>query len=588
VTLYTPGNPKKRQRFFAGIVFLLGLVFAMRLVYFQVIDAGSINKVSKANRQVTRTIKALRGDIVDSEGHVLAHSVYRYDINAAPINVGPAIVKVNGQEVTWTVDQQTDAVAKILRMTQADVLAKISGTGVYSNVAKAVPASMYSRLQKLDLPWMFYDPILSRTYPEGAATGSLVGFVGVDGLPLAGVELQMNSCLAGVDGQETFERGTDGIRIPNSAVVAQQAENGKTVRLTINSNLQYLAQNQLYAEVRKYRADWATAVVVEVKTGRILVAAEAPTVDPNNFGAATDAERQSRIFETSFEPGSTMKTITGATLIDTGLGTPTTKTIAPYSTRFSWGVVSDSHKHPTEKLTLTGVLRDSSNTGIINIGQVIPRQTRYDYMKRFGFGQKTSVNFPGEASGLLRPASEWDGATDKVSMFGQGVSVTPIQMAMAYQAIANHGVRLQPTLVDGCVDSKGNVSHVPTGAPTRVISDSTATQTLAMLEKVVQYGGIGQTAGYGLSSWRVGGKSGTAQIQADNGHGYGYLHAVSFIGMAPIEDPQYVVAVTFYKPRTISTSLGATPSFRYIMKKTLLTYGVPPSTTKPQPIQMDW
>lgn len=588
MNLFTPGNPTKRRRLYAVALVVIGLLFGTRLVFFQVIDAGSINKVSKENRQKTRTIKALRGDILDASGRILAHSVYRYDINAAPVNVGPVLVTKNGQEVTMTVDEQADAVARILRMNKADVLARISGTGLYANIAKSVSAAQYSRLQKLNLPWMFYDPILARTYPEGAATGSLVGFVGVDGKPLAGIELEMNSCLAGVDGQETFDRGTDGIRIPNSAVVKQQAENGKAVRLTINSNLQYLAQNQLYAEVRKYRANWATAIVVEVKTGKILVAAEAPTVDPNNFGAATDDERRARIFETSFEPGSTMKTITAATLIDTGRGTPTTKTVAPYSTRFSWGVVSDSHHHPTEKLTLTGVLRDSSNTGIINIGQVIPRKTRYDYMKKFGFGQKTSLNFPGEASGLLRPWDQWDGATDKVSMFGQGVSVTPIQMAMAYQAIANHGVRYQPTLVDGCIDAKGNVSKLTTGAPTRVLSDSTATQTLAMLEKVVQYGGIGQTAGYGLSSWRVGGKSGTAQIQADNGHGYGYLHAVSFIGMAPVEDPQYVVAVTFYKPRTISTSLGATPSFRYIMKKTLLTYGVPPSTTVSKPIQMDW
>ena len=587
MTFLTPGDSHKRRRIFTAAIALIALFFVFRLFTYQVLDAAAINKVSKENRSVTRTIKALRGDIIDANGNVLAHSVYTYDINAAPKNVGPVNAVRNGQEVTLSVDQQAAEVARILNLTKEEVLAKISGNGVYSNIAKGVSAAQYRSLQNLDLPWLYYDPILSRTYAEGATTGGVVGFVGVDGLPLAGIERQMNSCLAGVDGQETFQRGAvDGIRIPSSAVVSQKAENGSTVQLTINKDLQYLAQNQLYSEVRRYRADWATAIVIEVKTGKILVAAEAPSVDSNDFGVATDDSRKSRIFETSFEPGSTMKTLTAATLIDTGRGNPETKTVAPYSMRIPGQVVQDSHHHPTEHLTLTGVLRDSSNTGIINIGQVIPKQTRYDYMRKFGFGTKTTVNFPGEASGILRPASEWDGTTDKVSMFGQGVSVTPIQMAMAYQAIANKGVRLQPTLVAGCRDSHGNLTPVPVGAPTRVVAESTASQTMAMLEKVIEFGGIGRTAG--LSEWRVAGKSGTAQIANENGHGYGYLHAVSFIGMAPVEDPKYVVAVTFFKPRTVSTSLGATPSFRYIMKKALLMGGVAPSTTKSKPIAMEW
>ncbi len=586
MTLLTPGDPRKRRRLFTASIAVFAFFLVFRLFAYQVVDAGQINKISKESRSKTRTIQALRGDIVDANGNVLAHSVYTYDINAAPKNVGPINAVRNGQDVTLTVDQQAAEIARILHVTKEEILTKISGNGVYSNLAKGVSAAKYRSLQNLQLPWLYYDPILSRTYAEGATTGGIVGFVGVDGLPLAGIERQMNSCLAGVDGQETYERGVDGIRIPSSAVVSQRAENGRTVQLTIDKDLQYLAQNQLYSEVHRYRADWATAIVIEVKTGKVLVAAEAPSVDSNDFGIATDDSRKSRIFETSFEPGSTMKTITAATLIDTGRGTPTTKTVAPYSLKIPGRVVSDSHHHPTEHLTLTGVLRDSSNTGIINIAQGIPKQVRYDYMKKFGFGVKTSVNFPGEASGILRPASLWDGTTDKVSMFGQGVAVTPIQMAMAYQAIANKGVRLQPVLVDGCQDSSGNLTPVPVGAPTRVISESTATQTLAMLEKVVEYGGIGKTAS--LSEWRVAGKSGTAQISNDNGIGYGYLHAVSFIGMAPVEDPKYVVAVTFFKPRTVSTSLGATPSFRYIMKKALLMGGVPPSTTKSKPILMDW
>ena len=585
MTSFLPGNTHFRRRVFAAIIALVSFFFAFKLFVYQVADAEAINKISKDNRSVTRTIKALRGDILDANGNVLAHSVYTYDINAAPINVGPVDVERNGREVTLSVEEQAVEIAKVLRMTKEEVLAKISGDGVYSNLAKGVSAAQYRALQNLDLPWLYYDPILSRTYAEGATTGGIVGFVGVDGLPLAGIERQMNSCLAGVDGQETFQRGgVDGIRIPSSAVVTQKAQNGSAVQLTINKDLQYLAQNQLYSEVRRYKADWASAIVIEVKTGKIIVAAEAPSVDSNDFGVATEESRKSRIFELSVEPGSTMKTITAATLVDTGKGTPESKTIAPYSLRIPGNVISDSHFHEPQRLTLTGVLRDSSDTGIIKLGQAVAKETRYEYMRKFGFGVKASVNFPGEASGVLNPVSQWDGSTEKVSMFGQGVSVTPMQMAMAYQAIANGGVRLQPQLVAGCLDSKGNLTTVPTGEPTRVLSASTASKTIAMLEKVVEYGGIGKTAG--LSEWRVGGKSGTAQIP--EGNGYGRRYAVSFIGMAPIEDPKYVVAVMVYKPRTINNSLGATPSFRYIMKKALLMGGVPPSTTKSKPILMDW
>ena len=580
-----PNGGKNRPRLVAAFLLLASVLFGLRLVSLQVIDAGAIQAESKSDRTKTRTIKALRGDIVDVNGSVLAHSVYTYDINAAPINVRPIEVTREGKKVTLSVEQQAAELAPLVKLTQAEVLAKIAGTGVYANIAKRVSAATYQAITNLNIPWIYPDPVLARTYAEGATTGNLLGFVGVDGLPLAGIERQMNSCLAGIDGQESFLRGSDGIRIPSSAVVSQKAQNGSTVHLTIDKDLQYLAQNQLYSEVQRYRADWATAIVVEVKTGKILAAAEAPTVDSNNFGAATDESRKSRIFETSFEPGSTMKTITAATLIDTGLGTPESRTTAPFSMKIPGGIVSDSHNHPTERLTLTGVLRDSSNTGIMKLGGAVSRDVRYQYMKKFGFGEKTTVNFPGESSGILHKPQDTDGYTNMVTMFGQGVTVTPIQMAMAYQAIANKGVRLEPQLVEGCEDSSGKIVPVPTGAPTRVISESTATQTMAMLEKVVEHGGIGKTAG--ISQWRVGGKSGTAQIRESNGR-YGYLHAVSFIGMAPIEDPKYVVAVTFFKPRTVSTSLGATPSFRYIMKKALLLGGVPPSTTKSQPIKEEW
>lgn len=581
-----PGNPAKRLRAFMAIVLVVVLAFTWKLVEFQVVRADEINKISKEKRSVTRTLPALRGSIEDQSGNVLARSVYRYDINAAPVNVAPIMRKVSGTSVEITVDQQALELASILSMTKEEVLAKITGKSNYANLAKNVDSSVYSQLKELGIPWIYFDQKLARVYPSGAVAGNLLGFVGVDGEPLAGIERQYNSCLAGVDGQESFERGaTDGIRIPNSAVVAQKARNGSDVVLTIDSDLQYYAQQVLTNTVSKLRADWASAVVVEVKTGNILAAAEAPSVDPNAPGKSNAADRGSRIFQTTFEPGSTMKTVTAATVLDQGEATPESKIKAPYRFHLPWGQdITDSHFHETQKLTLTGVLRDSSNTGIIQFGARVDTKTRFDYFKKFGVGEKTDVRFEGESAGLLANWQDWDKMTDKTSMFGQGVAVTPIQTAFFYQAIANGGVRLQPRLVAGCRDANGNLVATPVKPGVQAVSATTARSTIDMLEKVVEEGGIGRTAD--VPGYRVAGKSGTAQIK--DGAGYGTRYAISFIGMAPAEDPQYVVAVTVYKPRTVSNSIGATPPFRSIMEQVLLNYRVPPATTKSKKIDTEW
>ena len=582
-----PGRPRLRLRVFSSVILIIGLVFGWRLVDFQVIHSAEINKISYANRAVTRILPAMRGEILDSSGNVLAQTIFRYDVNAAPNIVAPYTVKQNGQDVTVTVDQAAAEIASLLKMSTQAVMAKIVGTSKYANIAKRVDASVYRQLQALNIPWLFYDAIPSRVYPNGAVAGNLIGFVGQDGTPLAGLELTMNSCLAGVDGQETYEKGAvDGIRIPSSAIVSKAPRNGSNVVLTINSSLQYYAQQVMLNYVASEQAQWGTALVIEAKTGNILAAAEAPSVDPNKPGAVKAENRGARIFQTAFEPGSTMKSITAAIAVDTGKATPATRVIAPFRMLMPFGgYIQDSELHPPMKLTLTGVLRDSSNTGIIQIGGKVPRQTRFNYLQKFGFGQRTSVNFEGESSGLLRDPNTWDKMTDKVSMFGQGVGVTPIQMAMAYQTIANGGQRLEPKLIAGCQDASGKMATTPTAAPVKVIKQSTANQVINMLEKVVEHGGIGHTAS--VPGYRVAGKSGTAQVREANGY-YGIRHAISFIGMVPADNPQYVVAVSLFKPVTFSNSLGATPPFKAIMQQVLRTYRVPPSTTKSKWLPEQW
>lgn len=591
MTYLRPGDPQRRLRTFKIFIVALALVFGGRLVDLQIVQAEAINAKSYANRAVSRVLPSLRGDITDGTGAILAHTVFKYDINAAPNIVAPFNREVNGQKVLISVEQAATEIAALVGQTQPEVLAKLIGTTNYSQVAKAVDASVYRQLKELDIPWLYYDPRPARVYPNGAVAGGILGFLDPDGNPLEGIEVAQDKCLAGKDGEETFEKGVDGIKIPSSAITTKAAIPGKTIKLNINADLQYFAQQILTANVAKLRADWGTAVVIEVKTGKVLVAADAPSYDPNEPGKSSVENRGSRVFRSSFEPGSTMKMVTAAISIDQGKATPESQFVAPYGMTIprTGYRVTDSHMHPDEKLTTAGILRESSNTGAMMVGNLVPWQTRYSYLKRFGIGSMPGTGFPGESAGLLNSTTVWENDRIKryVSNFGQGISVSPIQSAMMYQAVANKGVRLQPQLIDGCVDANGKVTKVTKEkAPVRVVSAETAKSTLDILEKVVEQGGIGKTAA--VPGYRVGGKTGTAQIADPNTGRYGNLFAISFIGVAPIEDPQFVVAVTAYKSRTVSNSLGATPIFKAIMSQVLRTYRVPPSTTKSANIATEW
>ena len=575
----------KRLGIFA--LMLVGMVIALgfRLVDFQVVRAAEIQEKSLERRQTTQTLTALRGNIVDSDGQILAKTVFRYDVNVAPKNVGPVRTRVDGVIVEQSVMDIALQLAGLLGLDLNELLAKLEGDSEYANLAKKVDAEVYNKIRDLEVPWIYFDRFADRLYPNGAVAGNLIGFVGSDGTPLAGLELQYNSCLAGVDGQETFERSAEGIRIPTSNVVTQPTQDGATLNLTIDSNLQFFAQQVLADTVADLNADWASAVVIEAKTGRILVAAEAPTVDPNAPAESDAKDRGSRIFQAAFEPGSIMKAITTAIVLDTGTADEYDTVEAPdrMPLGFAGAYIKDSFSHDTFTLSLAGVLRYSSNTGTTNFARDIDRQVREDYLRKFGFGSKSGLLFEGESPGILAKAKDWDEVTNITSLFGQGLAVTPLQMAYAYQAIANDGVRLDPVLVDSCISPDGTVMYAPNQSSTRVISEASADLNLELMEKVVEFGGVGKTAA--VPGYRVAGKTGTAEI-GENGV-YTDRYAISFYGIAPVENPQFVVGVTIYKPEGVSNSSRATPPFKAIMAQTLKHYRVPPSTTESRDIPSD-
>jgi cell division protein FtsI (penicillin-binding protein 3) len=588
VTYLTPGNPSKRLQKIIAFILIAAVVFTIRLVDLQIIQANAINEKSYEKRAVTRVIPALRGQIIDANGKVLAKTVFRYDINAAPSKVAPITRTVNGAPVLVTVEQLVSEIAAILEMSPAEVSAKIAGTGEYAQIKKRVDAASYRKLKDLDIPWLYEDPIAERIYPNGAVAGNLLGFITESGL-MEGLEQLYDKCLAGIPGEETFEKGVDGIKIPSSVISTKKAVPGRNIRLSIDSDLQYFTQQVLASTVSRLRADWASAVVIETKTGRILAAAEAPSVDPNDPGKLSADDRRARVFQFAFEPGSTLKTVTAATVIDTGLGSPNSQAVATYSYSLpntGGYTVTDSHFHPTEYLTLTGVLAESSNTGILDIGKDVDYKTRYRYLEKFGLGSKTALSFPGEGSGQLNALKDWDGVKKFTSMFGQGISVTPIQSAMMYQTFGNGGVRLDPVLVDGCESDVNNFRIPETAGGVRVISEESNRQVLEMMERVVESGAIGR---YGaIPGYRVGAKTGTAEIRDPNTGKYAGPYAISYFGVAPIDDPEFVVAVTAYKSRTVGSSLGVAAPFKKIMQQVLRSYRVAPSNTKTSDLPLKW
>ena len=574
----THAKLSRRLGAFAVFLFLMVAVLGFRLVDFQVVRAAEIQEQSLETRKITQTISSLRGDILDSSGHVLAKTVFRYDVNVAPKHVGPVFQTIDGVRTERSVDEIAMDLSQLLGIDYGELVLKLEGDSEYSNLAKTVNAEIYNAIRDMNVPWVFFDQFEDRLYPMGAVAGNILGFVGNDGTPLAGLERQYNTCLAGIDGQETYERSAEGVRIPSSSQTSQPTENGGALNLTIDANLQFFAQQVLADTVNNLSAEWASAIVLEVETGKILAAAEAPTVDPNDPAAVESADRGSRIFQAAFEPGSIMKALSAAMVLDTGTADEYDTVAAPDRMQLDFDneYIKDSFSHEDFTLSLAGVLRYSSNTGMTNFASQIDRKVRYDYLQKFGFGTVSPLMFEGESSGILHPVSEWDEMTNLVTTFGQGISVTSLQMAYAYQAIANGGVRLDPLLVDSCLNEDGTVAYEPNQQATRVVSTASANLDLELMEKVVEFGGVGKTAA--IPGYRVAGKTGTAQLK--DGSGYGEEYAISFYGIAPAEDPKFVVGITIYKPEGVSNSSQATPPFKAIMQQALKHYRIPPSTSE--------
>ena len=422
-----------------------------------------------------------------------------------------------------------------------------------------------------------------REYPSGSLIASLVGFVNHDGKGATGLESSMNSSISGIDGKYSYANGY-GAEIPGSQSEIIPAQTGTTIRLTIDRDIQWVASKAISDAVKASGAISGTVIVMDPKTGAILAHATAPTFDPNNTSKVSLIAMRNPSVQDVYEPGSTGKVMTIATALEEKKITPNSVFTIPYALKRSNKTFHDHEKHATQRLTATGVLAVSSNTGAIQIGELLSHETLYKYLSKFGVGSKSGSGLPGESRGILPKVADWSGTTAPTVAFGQGYSLTAMQATSIFATIANDGVRVSPTVIAGQSDASGNFTPAVGRTSERVVSVETAQAMRIMMESVVSASGTAPTAA--IAGYRVAGKTGTA-MRIDDTCGCYRGYTASFIGFAPADKPAYVISVTIQDPKGLhwGGALGG-PVFKKVMSFVLQSRHIAPTGTTVVPVAL--
>jgi cell division protein FtsI (penicillin-binding protein 3) len=552
------------------------LLFGLRLIDVQAVQAGGYTARANSELLNSSILLAPRGTITDINGVELARSV-------AAINIVVDQVQISDPAKTAAF------VAPYLSMKVSDLLPLLTGVKRYQIIAKQVTPAVWNSLndaittyndQVVKQPGGLANRLLGfysersyiRDYPTGTLAASLIGKINDAGVGAGGLEESLDSTLTGINGRYLFANGA-GTVIPGSKEVITEAKPGTGVQLTIDRDVQWVAQDAISAAVKQAHAISGTVVVMDPKTGQILAQASAPTFDPAKSITDLSVLRNPAVTD-AYEPGSVGKIITYSAAMEEGKITPTTLLTIPYTLKVGGAVFHDHQSHPTKILTTTGALAESSNTGAIQVGAMLSNDTLYSYLQKFGIGSLTGSHLPGETQGILHPVSTWSATSAPTIAFGQGYSLTALQATSVFATIANDGVRVTPNVVAGYFDPSGNFTPSKPSSTTRVVSAATATQMRLMMESVVGPDGTAPEAA--IPGYRVAGKTGTA-MRANGTGGYsGYT--ASFIGFAPADAPRYVVSVVVQAPQGQHFGgIIAGPVFKKVMSFVLQSKHIAPT-----------
>jgi cell division protein FtsI (penicillin-binding protein 3) len=559
------------------VAFVLSL-FAGRLVQLQGIESKGYAEAAVRQRLSRIDLPAVRGPITFAQGQYLAMTV-----DARVIYADPMMVRADQR------NQIATSLASMFGLDPAGLLQKLMPgpkMNRYVELVHHVEPDRARMVTAMDFKGIGTLQEYRRVYPGGTLAANVAGFVNADGDGGAGLESGMNKLLKGRSGWQKVELSENGQRIPMGEDQQSKPTPGRGIRLTLDRDIQWKAQDAIAKQVKATGAQSGSAIVMDPRTGQIVAMAAAPTFDPANYFNAKQANLGNRVVQEGFEPGSTSKVITAAAAMEAGGVTPSTVFTVPDHLKRYDRVFHDSETHPPERLTFGGVLAKSSNVGTIMASERVSPTQLYQYMRAFGYGQKTGVGLPGESSGLLKPVAQWWG-TDRYSIaFGQSVSVNALQTASVYATIANGGVRVTPNLIAGTTDDRGTFVPAARPAARRVIGQRTADALTKMLEGVPTKEGTAPEAQ--IPGYRVAGKTGTAQkVNPKCGCYTGGGYTATFVGFAPADNPQLVVEVVLQKPQNgYYGGQVAAPVFKDVMSFALQSRRIPPTGSKSQKIRI--
>jgi cell division protein FtsI/penicillin-binding protein 2 len=540
------------------LLMMLTLAFGgllLRATWLQGVRAESLARLGQTQHRESVTLPASRGTLYDRTGVELGLGERATTVYANPKQI------VNPRAASLAVERTLGLDANRIYPDLAD------RTRGFVYIERQADPAQAAALQRLKLSGFGFYPEERRAYPQGSVAAQVLGYVGIDGDGLSGLELQFDKQLSGHAGHETIVKDPGGRVID---VEQQRPETpGRDVFLTLDHTIQANAEEILRETVHKWQAKSASAIVLDPRTGAVLAMAVQPGYDANRFPSAPRDLQRNRTVTDTYEPGSTFKLVTVAGALSERLVSPSTRFTLPYSLKVADRVVHDAEERGTVNYSVAQILAHSSNIGAIELAEMLGRTRLASWISRFGFGRVTGIDYPGESPGIVLPPDKWSGSTIGNVPIGQGIAVTPVQMAAAYAAIANRGVWSRPHLVD----------HVAGGGrPSlyrrRLVSPGTASQLMTMLKDVVAEG----TGTYAaMPGYQVAGKTGTAQ-KPDSHGGYATgRYVASFVGIVPASRPRLVVLVTVDEPQgAIWGGVVAAPAFQQIARFDLQYLEVPP------------
>jgi len=546
----------RRIRLLGALAVVGVALMILRAGWLGTVDSSWLSAVAAGQQQRTIISPGQRGAIVDRNGYELAFDRLSDTVVATPYLI------TNPQQVAMQL-------APLLKMPESAILAKLIVSGGYSVVDEGLNQSVGNAVQKLDISGISVQDAFARDLPNNNLAAQVLGLVGQNG-GISGLEEQYNSALKGTPGAVVENQDPQGQAL--STVKSMPPEPGKTVQLTIDSDIQANLESILASTQAQFRAQSVSGIVMQPQTGAILAMASAPGYNPNDRTTFDPSTARLRSVTDQFEPGSIFKIVTMAGAIQDGLVTPSTRIVVPGVLTLYDRKIHDAESHGTAVWSVSEILERSSNIGTIKVAQRLGYPALASWISKFGFGRPTGIDYPGESTGFFPQygGTGWSGVSIGNVPIGQGVSATQVQIARAYAVIANRGRLITPHLV---AKIGGKPVQYPAGP--RVISSGTALAVDGMLRNVVSAQGTGDAAT--VKGYSVAGKTGTAQVVGSNGQYSNSLFMSSFAGYVPANHPQLVIVVTVDEP-AVGTYGGtvAAPAFSQIASMALIRLGIPP------------